>query len=336
MNKVTIKDIAKLAGVTPATVSLVINGKNGIAEDTRKKILEIVKQTNYVPSRNSRRLFFKKSFNISIVIKRISSPFDDLFYFEITKGILENVSEYGYNLVFTDMDIMGGSGQFPSVIQQNDTDGVIFYQSVDSVIIESLNNNNIPFVVTDCHKMNANMTCVNADYKKSAYTATKYLIENGHRDIAYMSSGAMTDYYISTFSGFKKAMGESSISIPANWIQAQAPDENSIHACMDDILYGGPSHPSAVFCSADRFAISAMNYVQEKGFEVPGDISFIGIDDIILSQYVRPRLTTVKIDKLDMGRIAIELLMKKINGEPVESVIVGSDNLIVRESVSAK
>lgn len=332
MDRLTITDIAKMAGVSKTVVSFVINNKSGVNEETRRKVKEILQKTNFKPSINSRRLSYQKSFNISIVIRKDSSPFNNLFYFEIAQGLLEKSKEFGYNVVFTDISEKNGKIIFPEIIEQKDTDGVIFFQDTELTILNEMDQRGIPYIVVDAHPYNNHFTCINANYELSAYTATMYLIESGHKDIAFISSSFVPNFYTQVFSGFKRALEESGISIPSSWIQINATDETSAYKCMEDILDKG-SHPSAVFCAADILAIGAIKCVKEKGYQVPADISFVSIDDIVLARYMEPALTTVRIDKIRMGSLAMELLVRKINGEQVESLTVDSDNLIVRYSV---
>jgi DNA-binding LacI/PurR family transcriptional regulator len=138
-----------------------------------------------------------------------------------------------------------------------------------------------------------------------------------------------------TFNGYKKAAEAVNMAIPPFWIQVDARDEESSYRCMQRILSMKPT-PSAVFCTTDLLAIGAMKCAKETGYKVAGDISFIGVDDILLSRYVEPALTTVRIDKLEMGRLAMELLIRKINREPAEAVTVESDRIVERQSVAQK
>lgn len=332
MKRLTIKDIAKMADVSPTVVSFVINNKPGVNENTRKKVSQIIEETNFKPSLSSRRLILKKSFNISIIIKKDSSPFNNLFYFEIAQGLLEESKAYGYNIVFTDIHTVGNKFKLPDIIEQKDTDGIIFFQDTDIAVLNEIESLGIPFVVIDAHPDNGAYTCIRADYETSAYTATNHLIENGHSKIAFISSSFVPNFYTQVFSGYKRALDSNNISIPLSWIQIDAMDEDSAYNCMKKILQT-EKKPSAVFCSTDMFAASAIRCVKENGYRVPEDISFIGIDDIILSRYIEPRLTTVRIDKTMMGSLAMELLVKKIDGNKVESITVNSDNIIIRDSV---
>lgn len=332
VQKLTIREIAKMAGVSPTAVSFVINSKPGVSDETRRKVNEVIKNTNFVPSMNSRRLFFKKSYNISIVINKTSSPFDNLFYFEIAKGLLEKSKQYGYNIVFTDVDIKGSTIILPDIIKHNDTDGVIFLQDTDKVVLKEIDKNNIPYVVVDAHSTPENITVVAADYELSSYFAVSYLIKSGHKDIAFIGSSFIPGFHMQVFGGYKRALDEINASVPLSWIQNDAVDETSSYKCMEKILCS-KSAPTAVFCAGDIFAIGAMKCTKENGFGVPKDISFISIDDILLSRYFETKLTTIRIDMTQMGKIAMELIIKKINNEPVKSVIVESNNLIIRDSV---
>lgn len=322
-----------MAGVSPTAVSFVINNKAGISEETKKKVNEVIERTNFKPSVNSRRLFFKKSFNISIAIRQTSSPFEDLFYFEIAKGMLTKSKEYGYNIVFTEISVQGNSVILPQIIEFKDTDGVIFLQDTENAVLNRLDELEIPYVVVDAHGAAEEVTTVNADYALSAYTAVKFLLNHGHRDIAFISSSFIPEFYMQVFDGYRRALEENQISIPSYWIQTNASDEQSSFRSMEKIL-GGEHCPTAVFCATDLLAIGAMKCCKDKGYILPRDISFIAIDDIFLSRYIEPNLTTVKIDTSLMGSLAMELVMKKINGETVESAVVKSDHIVVRDSVA--
>ncbi|MDR3644483.1 MAG: LacI family DNA-binding transcriptional regulator [Clostridia bacterium] len=335
MSKLTIKEIAKMAGVSPTTVSFVLNDKQGVSDETRKKVKEIIQKTNFKPSLNSRRLFFKKSYNISLVMQQTSSPFDDLFYFDITKGLLEKSKKFGYNLVFADIDMRGNNVVLPEIIRRNDTDGVVFLADMPPAIINQIEKREIPFVVIDSQSLSNEYSSIRADYRLSARTATKYLVDMGHRDIAFVGKSNVPNFYLQVFSGYKDVLDEAGIPIPSSWIQIDAVDELSAYHCMEHILRSG-SIPSAVFCATDVFSIGAINCARSMGYRVPEDISFASIDDVLLSRYFDPRLTTVSIDMFKMGSLAMEMIVQKINGKPVQSVTIESDNLIIRDSVTSR
>lgn len=321
-----------MAGVSPTVVSFVINGKEGVSPKTRKKVEEIVSSTNFIPNLSSRRLVLNKSFNISVVIKSTSNPFNDFFYFEIIQGLMEKNKEYGYNIVFSDLsDSSSNSSFLPDILERGDADGVIFLQQVDDLVLNSINKRNIPAVLIDSHSTQT-FPSIKADYTIAAYTATKHLIDMGHNDIAFISSNFLPSFYSQVFAGFSKALGEKGGFLSPDWMCIDAIDGESAYDAMTKIL-SSPRRPTAVFCATDMFAISAMKCVKDHGLKIPEDVSFIGIDDIIISKYVEPALTTIKIDKKAMGTIAMELIVNKIEGKPAENIIVPSDCLIRRGSV---
>lgn len=332
MGRITIREIAKMAGVSPAAVSFVINDRPGVSEETRRRVRTIIEKTNFTPNMNSRRLVYKRSFNIALIMHNERTPFEDLFYVAITRGLLRKSKEYGYNIVFTEIDVVNNEVLMPQMIRQHDTDGVIFLQGSDAAVLRATDRLEIPYVVVDAHEKNVPYTGIYVDYELSAFTSTSYLIDNGHRQIAFISKGSIPQFYIQTFKGFCRALDNHGISIPPDWIQITANDETSAYDCMKNILNGNKI-PTAVFCSVDSFAIGGMRCARDMGYAVPDDISFTGIDNIFLSDYFKPGLTTINIDKEHLGELAMDLIVKKIEGEQVESAYITSDELIIRDSV---
>lgn len=330
--KLTIRDIAKMAGVSPTVVSFVINNKDGVNIHTREKVLEIIKATGFKPNLSSRRLTLKKSFNIGIAFMPSASPFNNLFYFEIAQGLLERSKDYGYNIVFSALEKTNNKYYLPDIIEKGDADGMIFLLNVDKMVSDAVLERNIPSVLIDFHGAPADIPCVSADYNRSAYVATRYLIEHGHRNIAFLSQNVVPNFYNQVFTGFSQALEQSDILIPLNWV-CSANNETEVVEAMQKLL-SGQRRPTAIFCSVDNLAIDAMSYLKKQGLRIPEDISFIGIDDILISKYVDPSLTSIRIDKYEMGIRAMELIMKIINGEEVENIIIQSDHIIARNSVS--
>lgn len=334
MKNLTIKEIADMADVSPTAVSFVLNDRKGVSDETRKKVKEIIERTNFRPNRNSQRLYYQKSFNITILVKETSSPFKDLFYFDITKGVLNKSREYGYNIVFANIP-QDDDITLQDIIKQEDSDGIICYQDMEQEILEEIKESNIPFVVVDAHFTNSDITSINTDYTKAAYIATEYLIEHNHKDIGFICSNFIPDFYVQCFSGFKNALKDYNLSLNPSWIQDKAEDEDTANECMKNILKSD-SIPTAIFCAVDMFAIGAIRCAKENNYNVPEDISFIGIDDILLSRYISPPLTTIKIDKIKMGEIAIDLLVKKIEDKKVESKMLEMTELAERDSVCSR
>lgn len=336
MPKLTIKEIAKIAGVSPSAVSIVLNNKTGVSEETRKKVSEIVERLQYIPNQNSRRLLFNKSNNIAVLFKKNASPLEHLFYSELNSVILHECESLNYNLIFTSVSVEGKNVILPGVIRSYDVDGVILYGDVDIQIINALKKFDLPFVIVDSHYIIDDTLNVYADYMVAAYTAASHLLELGHKSIAYIGNSTQSHFSAQTFSGYKKAIEECKLAIPMHWIQFTADDEETAYSCMTNIL-SSDMYPTAVFCAADIYAIGAVKCIRDKGFTIPQDISVIGIDDIILSKYIAPPLTTVKIDKVEMGKIAMELLVKQMEDPSLvlENKSINSFSIVERSTVKA-
>ena len=335
MAKLTIKELAKLAGVSQTAVSFILNGKPGVSEQTRQKVLEIIEQTNYKVDRNSQRLALKKSFNICLAYLETSSPFDDLFYFEVAKGMLSKSSEFGYNIVLCKIEVAKNHYKLPDVITSCDTDGIIFFQDINPQIMYEIESYGIPCVVVDVHAEAGQVPSVSHNAEQYTYEGVSFLLQNGHTEIGIISSCYISDFWMQIFSGYTKALSEHGLFINPAWVQNSAVNEDGAYACMDRILRAGPT-PTAIFCGGDIFAIGAMRCLKDRGIHVPDQISIMGVDNIILGTYVDPPLTTINLDKLEMGEIAIGLLIQKIEGKPCESVVLNHSGIIQRGSVRTK
>jgi DNA-binding LacI/PurR family transcriptional regulator len=330
MSKLTIKEIAKMAKVSRTAVSFVLNNRKGVSEETRQRVLKVILLTNFTPNKSSRRLSFKKSFNICLVMNPKSSPFTDFFYFDITRGIAEESNYYGYNLLLSHLNHDGG--KIPDSINGQDADGIIFLQDTPAPILARVESLNIPFVLVDAQTNSDKYTTINPDSERSACAASEYLINHGHRKIGFIGSSYLPRYYTQTYSGFTKVLTNNGIKVNQKWVFIDAYDEKTAYLGMSKILEN-KKLPSAMFCAGDLYAIGAIRCAQEKGYSVPQDISFISMDDIVLSSHITPPLTTIGYNTFNMGKTAVDLLIKKINGEQVQSYIAPSENIIERASV---
>lgn len=331
MGKSTIHDVARLAKVSPSAVSIVLNNRPGVSEETRKKVLEIIEQLGYAPNPNSRRLLFHKTNNIAILFPRSASPLEHSFYSEINTAVLRECEINGYNLIFSSFSTKNDKVQFPDLIKACDVDGVIFYGDVNPAVLNALAKYELPHILIDNHTLLPDVLCVSADYHHAAEVAVRYLMDLGHRDIAYIGNSAQTDFGAQTLSGYQKALTAGQITAPKEWLQCDASCEESAYRCMESIL-ACAQRPTAIACGADIYAIGAIQCIKDHGFQVPQDFSVAGIDDILLSRYTDPTITTVKIDKGEIGRTAVRLLIQAIGGEPVHGIAIRSDQLIPRKS----
>ena len=332
MKKLTVKDIAKKAGVSVTAVSFVLNNKPGVSASTRQKVQKIIDETDFKPSLSSKKLVLNKSFNICLLMNAFSSPFEDLFYFEITRGIINRSMKHNYNVIISKP--ISSQSELPDLIYSGDADGIIFMQDISQTLIDKANSCGVPFLIVDSHSCNNSITSINPDYKKAAYDATSYLINHGHTDIAMIASNIVSDFFSQTLSGFTEAMTEHNITPCADFYNISATCEDSAYQEAKKLLQG-KNPPSAILCTVDSFAIGVMRCAKDMNLKIPEDISIIGIDDILLSRYIEPKLTTIGIDKAGMGSLAMDMIIQKIKGKNVQSVLLPME-LIERDSVKPK
>lgn len=331
-SNLNINDIAKMAGVSKTTVSFVLNNREGVGEDTRKKVLDVIQRTGYTPTLNSRRLYYQKSFTIAVVFEKSDPGLENLFSYGILNALMKRCTHYDYALLYSEYSCEGDSYQLPQNILNRDVDGLIFLRDIPLKLISQLHSLGIPFVVADDHSEHGSLHTVKADYALAAATAVGYLVEQGHKKIGFLGNMNLPSFYTQVLSGYQKALKQAGLPMELSWFFDRIDDRVSLQRDISPMLQAG-SLPTAIFCMEDSLAIELMRYLQSQGIRVPEDISVIAIDDILISSQTFPALTTVALDKDALGRHAVDILMQLIGGEDATSITISSGDLIVRESV---
>ncbi len=332
MSKMTIKELAEMAGVSPTAVSFVLNGKPGVSENTRKKVNEIIEKVGYTANINSRCLALKKSFNIALIYSESSSPFDDLFYFEVARGALERCNERGYNIVLNKIKMSNGDVQLPDLITCQNTDGIIVFQDVDPEILKKIESYGAPAVVVDSYADESLYTSIGIDAHEIVEVALEHLISKGHKEIGLIVTGFIPDFKNRVCATFDSILKRHGLKYHDEWIKDSARDEESAMVCAEKI-WKLSERPTAIFCTSDVYALGAIRYFKENGIKIPDDVSVIGADNIIACKYLEPSLTTVDYDKALLGSMACEMLISRIEGKEVESVRLAPLGIKDRRSV---
>ena len=331
MKKITIRDIAREAGVSTAAVSYVINGKKGVGRQAQEKIEQVIKKHNYYPSLRSRSLSLGKNSCIHAVIRKEAAPACKAFYFNVIAQMVEQQAGINSIVPVFQSDDTDTDKSLLEVICSHSTDGIIAFQGVMPKIESKLEQLNIPYVIINPGIEETKAVSVIIDFEELSYMATKYLIMHGHRSIAMIGMQCMPLFFEKTKIGFIKALSESGIKVNEAFIRGEADCEpGAVHA-MNNILLAG--FPTAVFCVQDNFAISAMSACAANGLRVPEDISFIAIDDIPEAKYLNPALTTIPVYPAEIAKAALSLLSQKMKDGSPESIVLPSHEIIVRNSV---
>ncbi len=319
--KATIRDVAAAAGVSAATVSYVLNGKKKVSEQTKNMILDVIKELEYVPDLNAKSLSVKDTKLIGIVVPQTEPGstlmFRNNFYGEILGSIEYHARQYGYHVLVSATDV---TEDYLNLIRERNLDGVIIIGTYQSEFFEQLRQLDIPVVMVDSYCTHNCFHEVRIDDQKSSYLATKYMLEAGHREVGFVcgllhENGVMQK----RFRGYQQALDEYHIPFKQEYVFEGNVDYDSGVEIAGKIVELRDKM-TAVVASADMFAIGLMKGFYEAGIRVPQDISIMGFDDLDISAYMTPGLTTVRQEISLKGEYAVNLLVQNMADHGMEKV----------------
>jgi len=334
MEKLTIRDIARMAEVSTTAVSFVLNNRPGVSDATRKRVQEIIRQTGFTPNIHTRRLNLKRSFTIHVVMRQYDYSLFNLFAMDVLTGIFKESKHRGYSIIFTALEKEIDCSELMEVIHSKDADGIIFIQVYNESVIRMLQEEQFPYLCVDSHApQDGSIPLLEVNYYDAAYRAIRYLADKGHKDIGFLISARHEEFHKYTLAGFHDALRDTGLVCRPEWMQQVVHNiPQPATAAMEKIL-SCPEWPTAMFCASDTYAANAMQYAKAQGLRVPEDISFIGLDDLVISEYTNPAITTMGLDKIAMGRQAMSTLFQMMNGSSYEPVSLLPTALIERSSV---
>jgi LacI family transcriptional regulator len=329
-----IKEIAKRSGVSVGTVSKVLNFDKSVTQKNKDKVIKTIGELNYRPNRIARSLSKGKTKNIGFIIPDIKNP----FFPELVSGVSDVLVSNGYYVFLCSSD----NSPNKEDLYINDLvsmwiDGIIIAPSeTENRDIKIFNNIISPFVIVDREIRGLKKDQVIINNKKGAYNAVKYLIEKGHKKIVALQGPEYTTTAQNRLAGWKMSMEEHSL-FKEEYIFWGDFSIDSGYEMMKKV-FDRIGMVDAVFACNDLIALGAIQAIEEKEYKIPDDISIIGFDDIYLSRFLKPPLTTVRQPAYKMGKIAAETLLDRINGlkEKSPKKIVVEGDLIIRRSVKKK
>lgn len=332
---VSIKDVAKKVNVSVTTVSRVLNNKPDVSEETRRKVEKAIKELRYTPSGIARGLVLQKTKSIGLVIPDVSNP----FYPELIKGLGRKAKEKGYSLILYDTDNNKAEEEEAiRLLRSKMVDGIILSLSLKNKdILKRLEKEDYPIVQIDREIKESIYPAITIDNKKSAYTATEYLIKHGHSKIGHISGDLSTETAINRLEGFKLALDKYGIPFREEWIFEGDYSKEAGKKQMEKIIKL-PYRPTALFFANDLMAYGAYETIYNYNYTIPEDFSIIGHDNIEISSFVRPGLTTMDQPKYKLGQIAVETLINMIENKGDKDIfqnITLKNKIIVRDSVLA-
>ncbi len=328
----TIKELAELAGVSPAAVSLALNNKPGVSEETRKQIMEIATAQGYIKKSVAQR---KKILFIKYIGSGAAIEQNGDFIARVIDAIELSSRNLGYNLAIMNI----AADDFERALEEvhfDDYLGLIFLGTEAlSENIAALKNLSIPVVAVDNLFENHNIDSVVMDNYGGIYGAVEYLVSLGHRKIGYIDSTLRLSNFIHRTDAYHKAMSQLGLSEHI-CVKHVSPTLEGAYTDMSDHMRKGFPLPTAFVAANDTIAIGAIKCFKEFGVEIPKQLSVVGFDDIPFCMMLDKTLTTMRVNKERLGSAAVKLLDEKITAETEECVKLQiTTKLIVRESACA-
>lgn len=320
-NRVTIRDVAAEANVSVATVSYVLNGKKKVSEQTKQKVLDVIDKLGFIPDLNARGLSVKDTKLFGIVVPQTEPGsrlmFHNLFYSELLGSIEYAARKRGYHVIISATDV---TEDYLQLIQERNLAGVIIVGTYQNQFFDRLNKLEVPVVLIDSYCKYDYFHKLRLDDEYSTYLATNYMISKGHRRIALVTGSIQEDGVMQKrYKGFLKAMKEKNIEFDQHNLYETTVDYESGIQVAEKIAASN-DNITAVVATADVMAIGMMKGFFEKGIRIPDQISIIGFDDLDISRFMTPGLTTVRQPISQKGERAVELLVENIENPGMNKV----------------
>jgi LacI family transcriptional regulator len=330
--QVTIRDVAKRAGVAAITVSRVVNSLPGVNQATRERVNKAIADLNYVPNAMAKSLRSRQTCTIALVLTDITNP----FWTTIARGVEDTAAQKGYNVIFcnTDEDLEK-EAKYINILLQRRVDGVIIAASSDDTRpLLSLKRHNVPCILIDRKVNGFNVDVVRSDSKEGARLLTQHLINLGYYRIAMLAGPSKVFTSRERLAGYLEALQKNGIPIDDNLIKEGMYEEDGGFQFVKELL-DRVSPPTAIVAANLSIAIGALRALREAGLRVPEDVGLVCFDDLPQASLIYPFLTVWAQRPYAMGVAAAELLLARMTSKArrhkIREIIIDAD-LIIRKS----
>ena len=309
---VNIYDVAKLSGVSIATASKALNGRRDVREETRTRVQEIAKQLNYHPSHMARGLAKRCSENIGVLtLRQPASFFSNPLYSRVIEGMEMDLTRENYNLLFT--VIPQGEAGYPKMVREKNVDGLCLVGEIPESLLKEVDSRGIPTVMVDCHSHALTGPFVVCDNAAGMRAAVAHLLSLGHSKLAFVGSDLPNFNFTERRVAFELELASAGLKAWPGLDLEEEGQAGSTDALNAWLLQA--DRPSAVICCNDEYALRVLDQAAKLGIRVPHDLSVIGFDDIERASASHPALTTLHVEKQEMGARAIRAVLGLI-GQP--------------------
>jgi len=331
MKPVSIKEIARVARVSPSTVSRALRNSSLVNRETAERIRKLAAEMGYAPSAVARRLVTKPTYTIGVVVTTIADP----FIAEVVSGIEEVANDHGYWVFLANCKAdPEREVKVVHCFHERRVDGIVVAASrVGALHMPHLSQMKVPIVLINSQHPSEFAYSVMIDNITASREAVQYLIELGHRRIGYIGDRFGYQSDTERFAGYRQALELADLPLlPELIAHGDGKPEGGMWA-MENLL-ALHERPTAVFCYNDMSALGALRVMRLHGLKVPDDLSLVGFDDLFIASYMQPPLTTVRQPKRQMGRMAMEILLNIFSGTKSATKIKVQGEVIVRESTA--
>ena len=326
----TIQDVVRLSGVSVATVSRVLHDSPNVLPATREKVLSAIRELDYRPNRLAQQFRTQRTMTVLVLLPRLG----DSFYSEILRGIEAVAAEAGYHILVANTgNHMESETYYYETLIQKQIDGIIdFAACLSKEYMEEIAREH-PVVVACRYLSDAKLPNVTIDNLAASREMTEYMVNLGHKRIAYIGGNTALALYRSRLYGYQQALEARGIPIDERIVCTADPEIHGGYEAATQLLRSGVDF-TAIVTSGDTLAIGAIRALQDRGVRVPEDVAVSGFDDIEMSSLLNPTLTTVRQPRNLIGRTSMEKLLGRINGkdENLSEQIVLTHELVIRAS----
>ena len=332
--RATIRDVAREAGVSVATVSRVFNDSGPVNEATRRRIQDVARRLRYAPDSAARSLITRRTHTLGVLLPDLHGE----FFSEVIRGIDQTAQASGYHLLVSSSHNERSEIEAALRAMRGRVDGlIVMTPDVDAQVLVSNLPESHPVVLLNCAVEGTAYDTINVDNEGGAHAMTRHLVELGHRDVAFVRGPARNVDAAERLRGYRTALAEAGIApreayeLPGDFTDAGG------HAAARRVLELAP-RPTALFCANDSMAIGALSGLRDAGVRVPDDIAVAGFDDIPIARYMSPPLSTVHVAIGELGARAMRVLLVAVErkGQHVRRRETLPTTLVVRRSCGAE
>jgi LacI family transcriptional regulator len=335
----TIKDVARESGLSASTVSLAINKSGYVSEGTRARVMHVVKELGYHPTHAARGLASSTSGNIGFIVSEDHFAQAEQFYTRVFLGTEFEARLHDYYVLLTVVGRRFTEGNsVPRFLLERNVDGVIIAGSVNDKIVQYIDGMGLPSILVDYEIKREPRSAILIDNRNGTRAAMSHLFDIGRTRIGFIGADLKHPSIAERFAAYNSTLEEQGIVPDPSWIVTDQKYLTFKSGCdAATKVLSAPSRPDALFAANDSMAIGCLHCAKRVGVRIPEDIAIVGFDDLEVSSHVEPRLTTVRVHKEEMGKLAVRRLVDILRSKTTMEVTSRvRTELVVRESTAGK